>query len=143
MNQELVREVERLGGDPANPTWQWFLMMGPQGSDFTWGQGRREPAGYVGLELLRRVISELEAANPRFSTEARSVARCAIHSAVPLFVRRGLQVLGVVGIEADLLEIESLRGHADAAVASDARACAFELQRSVRRAPPPEETAEQ
>ena len=56
MNAELSREVERLGEDPASPTWQWLLIMGPHGSGFTWGPARREPAGHVGLEHLRRVM---------------------------------------------------------------------------------------
>lgn len=133
MNSQLVGEVLRLGGNPADPVWHWLLLRGPHGSSFTWSQSRREPAGYVGLELLRRVIQEHEAVDEQFGQNALAVARCALASTDPVTVRRGIQVIGAIGGKDEIAAISELSDCPDIAIRADAKACLFELKQKARR----------
>ena len=103
----ILTEVRRIGGDPADAAWQWFVTRGPHGSDFTWAQTKSSPLG-----------------------RARSVALAALRSPHPELVRRGLQVLGVVGTGVDLESVKPLAASQDPAVAADAKACIFQLKRA-------------
>jgi hypothetical protein len=126
----LLTEIRRIGGDPADDVWQWFVTRGPHGSEFTWGQTRSSPPGYVGLTHLEDIVAREEKARPGFSTRARSVALAALGSSHPDLVRRGLQVLGVVGTGTDLESVKPLAGSQDPQVAADAKACIFQLKRA-------------
>ena len=125
----LLAEVHLVGGDPADDVWWWLLNRGPHGPDFTWSQSKSSPPGYVGSVHLEEVVAREEQANPGFSVRARSVALAALGSAHPEHVRRGLQVLGVVGGHADLNAAKLLTDSPNSAVAGDARACVFQLTR--------------
>lgn len=133
MNSQTVAEVIRLGGDPTDPVWNWLLLRGPHGSSFTWAQSRREPAGYVGLEHLRRIVQEQEAGDEQFGRNALAVARSALTSTDPLIVRRGIQVIGAIGGKDELAAISALLEYPDDAVRADAKACMFELKQQARR----------
>ena len=126
----ILTEVRRLGGDPAATAWQWFVTRGPHGSDFTWAQTKSSPPGYVGLTHLQEIVAREEAASPGFLAQARSVALAALRSSHPDLIRRGLQVLGVVGTGADLESVMPLAASQDPAVAADAKACIFQLKRA-------------
>jgi hypothetical protein len=128
MRQGLQREVARLGGDPASPVWQWLIMMGPHGSSFSWGQRRDQPAGYVGLEHLQRVVHELAEQDPSFPQQALAAARLAIQSSDRELLRRGIQVTVALGATAELASIQRLVSHADPVVAADAKAGLFALR---------------
>ena len=52
-----LTEIRRIGGDPADDVWQWFVTRGPHGSEFTWGQTRSSPPGYVGLTHLEEIVA--------------------------------------------------------------------------------------
>jgi hypothetical protein len=132
LNSALVLEVQRLGGDPTDMVWRWFLLNGPHGPSFTWGQTRKEPPGYVGIDHLRKSVAELEAQDPLFVSRAKEVALVALQSHSTNFVRRAIQVLAAVGSDSDLGTVLALTAHGDNAVVGDARACAFELERQVR-----------
>ena len=67
MDAALAAEVHRLGGDAGDEVWRWFVLNGPHGSGFTWGQARDEPPGYVGVELLQRVVAEKAESDSNFS----------------------------------------------------------------------------
>lgn len=118
----------RIGGDPSDILWEWFLFRGPHGSYFTWGQTRQNPPGYVGLEHLKSVVAELEQRDPGFSIHVRNIATAGITSIDSDIVRRGIQIIAVVGEPADVKAINDLRVHADPSVAADAKACLFELK---------------
>ena len=128
LNNALVAEVQRLGGDPGDPVWRWFLLNGPHGPSFTWGQTRKEPPGYVGIDHLREIVAEHEAQDPLFVSRAKEVALLALQSHSPNFLRRAIQVLAAVGRESDLEAVLALIAHTDSSVAADARACVFELK---------------
>lgn len=129
MNLELQSEVNRLGGDPSDPVWQWFLLNGPHGPDFTWGQTRSEPRGYVGLEHLQRIVAERETLDPTFPDQVRSVVARALASSEPIFLRRAIQVAAAVSGAADQRCVAPLTAHPEPSVAADARACLFVLRR--------------
>lgn len=134
VNRELRSEIVALGGDPTQPAWHWFLINGPHGSSFTWGQTRGEPAGYVGLEHLRRIVAEHQASNPEFLAEVTAVLAKALMSSKPEFLRRAIQVAGALELVALRERIRSLLSHPDTQIAGDARACIFALRTSVEEA---------
>lgn len=125
LNHAVQAEIARLGGDPTDPIWRWFVINGPHGADFSWGQRRNEPAGYVGLDHLREIVAEHSAADPSFPDPARAIVRSALKSDLPELVRRAVQVSAALGLEDELPTIRELAGHADSAVAADARSAAF------------------
>ncbi len=83
MNKELLEEIEALGGNTADPIWQWLLNSGPHGPGFTWSQTRREPAGHVGVELLRRIVEEKAQLQPSFCENAKVVVSMGLKSTNP------------------------------------------------------------
>jgi len=121
-----------LGGDATDEVWRWFLLSGPHGPHFTWGQTRSQPAGHVGVEHLQRIIAEKEARDAGFPDRARAIALLALSSSDPSFIRRAIQVAAVVGGEAELHRIAALTTHALESVASDARASAFHLKKRLK-----------
>jgi hypothetical protein len=132
MNASLSSEVRRLGGDPADEVWRWFLLRGPHGPSFSWSQRRSEPPGYVGVEHLRAIVAERAAQDPEFLRRVGIVARQALTSEDRDIVRRGLQVSGALPLLDVATTVQGLTEHPDASVASDARACLF-LLKSARR----------
>lgn len=129
----MVTEVLRLGWDPTDQTWHWLLLRGPHGSSFTWAQSRTEPASYVGLEHLRKIIQEYEAVDENFPRNALAVAHRALASTDQVIVRRGIQVIGAIGGKDELDAISLLLEYTDDAVIADAKACMFELKQQARR----------
>lgn len=130
MNRALTSEVLRIGGDPADPVWQWFLLNGPHGRSFTWSQTRKEPPGYCGLDHLREIIAERAKINPFFPAQARTVAERALTSEEPVFIRRAIQVMAAAGGRDDAGLIEPFVAHRLKSVSNDAKACLFELKRA-------------
>ena len=123
-----------VGGDPADPVWDWLAVKGPHGPSFTWGQTRTEPPGYVGIEHLERIVLQRQSVDPSFRARARQVAKLALKSSDAGLLRRGVQVAAVVGGEEELAVIQSLSAHEDPAVAQHARASAFYLKRRLKSA---------
>ncbi|WP_136525374.1 hypothetical protein [Geomonas ferrireducens] len=132
MNREMTDEITRIGGDPSDILWEWFLHRGPHGSYFTWGQSRKSPPGYVGLEHLKTVIADFEDTEPGFSSRARNIAKSALNSIYPDIVRRGIQIISVVGNAEDFKDINELTVSSDPTVKADAKACVFELKTRLR-----------
>jgi hypothetical protein len=135
MNPALRAEIVRLGGDPTDQTWEWLLFRGPHGSSFTWGQTRNEPPGYVGLEHLRQIVAEYSENNAEFGKRALIAARASLSSSFPDIVRRGIQVIAVIGDETDAPRIKSLTANENESIKADAKACSFELKQRMRRKP--------
>jgi hypothetical protein len=129
MNRATVNEIVRLGGDPADDVWIWFASRGPHGPSFTWGQTRQEPAGFVGVDLLREFVDEMSASVWSFRARALTVVNAAFDSTFPEFVRRAIQVAAVIGTVSEIQRIRQFESSEDPAIASDARACAFHLKR--------------
>jgi len=133
MNSRLASEVIALGGNPTDSVWRWLLLQGPHGSAFTWGQSRHEPPGYVSLDHLRQVIEKRQADDAKFPDRVIQAARACLGSSDAEIVQRGIQVIAVVGEASDLKAVMALAKSGNPKVAGDARACAFELRRSIRR----------
>jgi hypothetical protein len=129
MNRQLEHDIRALGGDPAHPVWQWFVLNGPHGPHFTWSQTRSEPAGYVGLEHLRRIVAEKQDADSTFLGDVADIVARALSSERPIFIRRAVQVTAAIYKRDEEARILALTAHPDARVASDARACHFVLRR--------------
>ena len=134
MNPALIDEIIRLGGDPTDQTWEWLLFRGPHGDRFTWGQTRNKPPGYVGLEHLSRIIVEFSENDADFPKRALMAARASLSSAYPDIVRRGIQVIAVIGDESDEPKIKALTMNKNESIKADARACSFVLKQRFRRA---------
>jgi len=128
MNRALVEEIAGLGGDPTDLVWEWLLKRGPHGSDFTWGQARREPAGYVGVVHLQEIVEEQSDLDPTFLNRAKAAVGLALRSENPKILRRAIQVASVLGSEEEIKVISSIVKHGDVSVAADARACTFHLK---------------
>lgn len=131
MNQLFLKEILRVGGDPADEIWNWLVMRGPHGPSFTWGQTRSEPAGFVGVNLLEKVSDEMTVSVVNFKNRARFVVGLAMKSNVSELVRRGIQVAAVVGGQEELEIVNRLTQSTDAAIGADARACSFYLKRRI------------
>jgi hypothetical protein len=129
----LRSEVERLGGDPSDLVWDWFLFRGPHGQSFSWGRTRKHPPGYIGLEHLKSIIAEYASTDAAFPAAAHAVAKIALLSDYPGIVRRAIQVIAVVGDESDVDKIESLTNSDNVLIKTDAKACIFELKQMIKR----------
>lgn len=128
MNKNLSDEIRNLGGDPLNEVWRWFISNGPHGPNFTWGQTKNHPRGYVGVEHLQKIIIEK---GELFSKEARNIALTALSSSDPNFIRRGIQIAAVTGDETELRKIIELTTHESESVVSDAKAGLFYLKKKL------------
>jgi hypothetical protein len=101
----------------------WFFRKGPHGNtDFKWTRS----GIYSSIDHLHRVISERTVDNAGFPEHARRVALQALMSENPAHVRRGIQVLAVVGETTDYPSVKRLLDHPDAHVTADARCFFFE-----------------
>jgi hypothetical protein len=132
MHKPFLNEILRLGGDPADEVWHWLATRGPHGEDFTWGQTREQPPGYVAVVHLAKITADMEAFIPDFSARAQEVVRTGMQSANPGLLRRCIQVAAVVGGKEELMHVTQLTHHEDPKVAGDARACAFYMKRALR-----------
>ena len=128
MNRTIANEITRLGGDPTDEIWMWLVTRGPHGLSFTWGQTRNEPPGYVGVSHLQEVTDELAGSIPSFQERTLQVVNAAMSSELSELARRAIQVAAVVGGSNELQRVKQLASSQDAAVASDARACAYYLK---------------
>lgn len=112
--------------------WPWLITRGPHGPLFEWGQNPGGPRDFRCLELLRTSIAEQTADDESFPSEVRSAALELLATDDSEFIRRGLQVLSVVGNDGDHDFIESFLEHPDANVRKDAWASLFERGVKVR-----------
>jgi hypothetical protein len=112
----------------------WFLNLGPHGSQFHWGKPPRGEPRLGGIRHLEEVIDERTQQDPGFPETARNIALMALENESTNIVRRGIQVLAVVGREEDFPLIQRLLDHSEKKVAADAR-CFFVYKgmRSVKR----------
>lgn len=133
INRLATAAIEAVGGDPTEPEWEWLVLKGPHGDTFTWGQTKNEPAGYVGVEHLEKIVTERQEADPGFLKKALDVVRKALRSNDVGLLRRAIQVGAVVGADDELRLIQTLRDYENARVASDAKAAAFYLSRRLKR----------
>lgn len=78
------------------------------------------------LDLLRKSLRDLDAESPGFAGAAREIALKAIQLPEVVMVLKGIQVLCVVGTDADLASVERLLKSKVEQVRADARACLFE-----------------
>jgi hypothetical protein len=133
MNPALRSEVTRLGGDPTDQIWGWFLRRGPHGNRFSWSITNSDKSpGYVGLEHLKKVVAELADGDSEFNNNALSIARLALQSIYPDIIRRGIQIVAVLGNKSDLENIEALIKQENELIKEDAKACSFELKQKIR-----------
>jgi hypothetical protein len=134
MSSALAAEIRRLGGDPTDEAWRWFLHNGPHGNSFTWSQTRSEPPGYVGVEHLEKVVADRMRADPSFLARAKHVAESALSSTDQRFLHRAIQVLAVLGSETEVKRLAPFTSHENPEVAADARAAIFYLKKRFRKA---------
>jgi hypothetical protein len=132
MNSALTAEIRRLGGDPTDEMWIWFLRRGPHGNSFTWSQTRGEPPGYVGVEHLQTIVAEQMDIDPSFITRAIGVAELALSSTDQNFLCRAVQVASVIGTESELKRLAPFASHENPVVAAHARAGMFYLKKRLR-----------
>jgi hypothetical protein len=128
MKKIFEQEIVRLGDDPADAIWTWLVRSGPQGLSFTWGPSRNEPAGYVGIVHLEKIVSEEALAIPDFRGRARRVIRLGLKSHLQEIVVRSIQVAAVVGHQEELEQVRLLVQSDDDATAAHARACIFYMK---------------
>jgi hypothetical protein len=133
ISKALADAIRAAGGDPTEPAWEWLVLRGPHGDAFTWAQTKNQPAGYVGVEHLERIVAERQDSDPTFRSRARDVVKMALSSTDIGLLRRGIQVAAVVGTEEELHRIVSLTNHESATVVGDAKAGAFYLKRRLKR----------
>jgi len=132
MNNLLANEVRSLGGEPTDEVWLWLLERGPHGADFSWGQRKNKPPGYVGVEHLLQIVQERSENDSSFLERAREAVKLALRSDNPVILRRGIQVAAVVGGESELVAVASLVQSEVQNVAADAKASAFYLKRRLK-----------
>lgn len=131
---QLRSEIARLGGDPSDLVWHWFLFNGPHGQSFSWGATRNHPPGYIGLEHLKEIIAERSDADPSFIARAHAIAINSLGSVYPSLVRRAIQIIAVVGDVSDIEKIKALTTSENDLIKADAKACIFELKQVLKHA---------
>lgn len=109
--------------------WDWLLNRGPHGARFNWGDHRWFKSD---LQLLRGGIADQISADSGFEGRLRAVALDALQSDHVDYVRRGIQVLSVVGLAEDQSRISSFLEHPDEEVRKDAKSCLFEMKMRFR-----------
>jgi hypothetical protein len=80
-----------------NPEWHWLMKRGPHGAEFPWDIGTAP--GYHALNHLREIVDEHNIEIPGWSERVRLVALDALGFEEEEIVRRGIQVLCVVGTD--------------------------------------------
>ncbi len=110
--------------------WHWFICNGPHGERFNWHRDSPHPLRDV--EMLAEFIAEKELAQPGFTERAREIALEALANPDPIVVLKGVQVLTVVGTDADLVEAASLFAHPDERVVKHTKAALFERRIKVK-----------
>ena len=100
----------------------WFVNNGPHGPSFSW---HREVPGYSALDHLRTVIADQTEASPEFPTRVRAIALSALTLGDASLMRRAVQVLCVVGTDADIEALGQYSRHPDEALRKDLRSCFF------------------
>ena len=124
------RRRRELGTDQER---HWFFGRGLLGENFEWhteyGQWTKLPSG---LERMRNQIVDMTAADPEARSRLRSIALEALESAEADHVRRGVQVLCVLGTDEDLKRVLGLKEHSSTEVVRDVRSCLFERGIKVR-----------
>lgn len=113
--------------DPSDPVWRWFILNGPHGEKFRWD--REIPGFKKSLELLVEFIEERSTSIPDFKDRARLIALRAITMEDPTCVRKGIQVLTILGTDEDIEMIRNFLSHLDEDVKKDAKCCLFERKR--------------
>ena len=93
------------------------------------------PPGYVGLDHLKRRIAELSENDADFEKQVLIAARASLLSSYPDIVRRGIQVISVIGDDTDLNKIMKLTEDENESIQADAKACSFELKQKLRLSP--------
>lgn len=84
MRKPFATEISRLGADPADELWWWFVTTGPHGSDrFTWAQTRWEAPGHVSIEHLQRIVAEQRGSIPNFDARIHAICSLALSSRSP------------------------------------------------------------
>ena len=104
--------------------------MGPHGCFFSW---HNHVTGHSDSESLNRQIAQRAEGDPDFPEKVRHVALEALAMESTDLIRRAIQVLTVVGTDADLELIGTFTDHPAEAVRKDARAALFE--RGIKRVP--------
>jgi len=133
MDSHIIEEIHNLGGDATEPEWEWLLKRGPHGNDFSWGQTKNEPPGYVGVEHLRSIVESKIEDEPEFLEKIKIVVGKALQSTNANILRRGIQVASLVGGKQELEKINTLTSSEQQAVANDARASVFLLKTKIKR----------
>ena len=100
----------------------WFVGNGPHGPHFSW---HRKVPGYCGLDHLRSVVAEQTESNPGFPAAVRDIALEALLLRDTALTRRAIQVLCVVGTDADIASLRQYSEHPDESLRKDLRACLF------------------
>lgn len=132
MKPSLIAEVERLGGDPSDPVWQWLLFNGPHGNQFSWSQTRSDPPGYVGVEHLELIVTEQAGVSGNFLKRAQDAVTQSLSSTWPDILCRGIQVAAIIGSEEELSKLVALNSRENASVCANAKAASFYLKRRLR-----------
>ena len=128
LSRTTAAAIESIGGDPTDLLWEWIAAYGPHGHHFTWGQTKREPPGYVGVEHLEKAIDERDVSSLGHREELRKRVSRGLGAADEGLLRRCIQIASIVGSREELDVLVVLGTHADGTVAADARAAAFHLK---------------
>ena len=106
-----------------DPVWIWFMKNGPHGSSFKWHQ---ELPRYNALNHLREIVAEHQEIDNTFIEKARKAAISALGADDIELIRRGIQVLCVVGTDEDVRSLRSFLEHENPNVVIDTKCCIFE-----------------
>lgn len=107
----------------------WLLNRGPHGLKFNWGDHRWFKSD---LQLLRDFIADQVGADGEFEARLRVAALEALEIGSVEPVRRGIQVLSVIGLTDDLPRVAQFLQHPDEGVCGDAQSCLFEMKMRLR-----------
>ena len=132
LSRASAEAVAAVGGDPTDLLWEWIAAFGPHGANFSWGQTKRAPPGYVGIEHLEKLVEEREAASAGYRTELRKRVALGLASGDERLLQRCVQVAAVVGEREELKVLQSMGTVSQGNVAADARAAAFHLKRRLK-----------
>jgi hypothetical protein len=134
MDRATLFDIDSLGGKPSDPIWQWLINKGPHGSTMTWSQTKNEPPGFIGVELLKQVVEEKQAADNDFNFKAKEMIQTAFKSDNSNILINAIQVCAVIGeTNNDLNMLSNFLNYPDILVQKHAKAATFYLKQKIRK----------
>lgn len=113
----------KLGGDPSDSAWRWFILNGPHGERFQWTRFGALPRD---IEFLEKFINEREDTDFGFREKIREISLKSLDLDNITLIRTAIQVLTIVGNDDDIKLVAQFVEDENIDIQNDAKCALFE-----------------